>query len=287
MRLFQFFTDSLLSFFLLTSLAAAQNGNRLRQWMEQRQAGEQTKSSQSFEGRDYEIHIPKNLPPAGSRSMVVALHGCTGWAAQFENHIGLDEAADKNHFIVLYLNGTQASEKLSERRRAWNAGTCCGMPARKKIDDVDYIIRATEQIARENGVNMRNIFVTGHSNGAMMSARLMCERNFFKSAVLISGALNVTDTSCPGAAGKHLLAIHGTNDENYPPQGGPGPKSIAGTNFVSQETSKSLFEKAGADYTILMVQGAEHKPDTINAALLKQTGQSLPDTIVHHFGLDH
>lgn len=269
---------------LNTSTAIAQDSGRVKEWLEQRKQNATT--SALLQNRPYEIVIPSTLPPAGKRSMIVALHGGTGWAAQFQRGIGLDALAERHGFIVLYLSGTQASPSMSQNRLAWNAGSCCGMPAHKNIDDVAYIQKATEEIARQYGVNPQQLFVTGHSNGAMMSARMMCESNIFRSAVLISGALNTHPSPCGAAKGKKLLAIHGDLDENYPYRGGFGTKSIAGTDFVSQEESKNLFEKSGAKYQIMLVAGAEHKTDTIDRTLKNQGTRGLPETIVHFFGLD-
>lgn len=269
---------------LITSQAAAQENGRVKQWLEQRK--QSAVSSALLQNRPYEIFIPSSLPQEGKRSMIVALHGGSGWAAQFERSIHLNDVAEKYGIIILYLSGTQASPAMAENRLAWNAGSCCGMPARKNVDDVAYIQKATENMARQHGVDPQQIFVTGHSNGAMMSARMMCESSLFRSAVLISGALNTHPASCPIAKGKKLLAIHGDLDENYPYNGDVGTKSTAGTDFVSQESSKDLFEKSGARYQIMLVKGAEHKTETIDRVLENQGTRGLPETIVHFFGLD-
>ncbi len=272
----------------LSFAAQAQDGSRLREWIEKRKEASHTTRSEedkNLQGRPFSLYVPKTLPSSGQRSMVVALHGGTGWSTQFQKQIGMDSVANKYNFIVLYLNGTQAAERMREKRSAWNAGSCCGLPASKNIDDVSYVIKATQQIAREYGVDPQKIYIMGHSNGAMMSARVMCEENLFHSAVLISGALNTHATSCPAAKGKNISAIHGDKDSNYPIQGGVGSISIVETDYVSQQESADVFNKSGANYTVMIVKNAEHKPESIDTALVEQTGQSLPQTIVRFFGL--
>lgn len=271
--------------FALIQPAFAQDGARVRDWIDKRKAAHADAAPASDSERGFDIYVPNGLPPKGGRSLVVALHGGSGWSTQFQRTLGLDAVAEREKFIVLYLNGTPVARGLPDQRKGWNGGTCCGLPVKKNIDDVSYIVAATEKIAREYGVARSRIFVTGHSNGAIMAARLLCEANLFQSAVLISGALNLPGAGCVQAKGKRLLAIHGVNDDNYPLNGGVGGKSVAGTDFVSQTDSQKIFRAAGAEYEIMKVAGAEHKPETISVALTQQTGKTLPETVAAFFGL--
>jgi polyhydroxybutyrate depolymerase len=72
--------------------------------------------------------------------LVVMMHGGFGNAQQAENSYGWDEQADKSGFIVAYPDGTS---------RAWNAGTCCGLPAATHVDDVGFVVDAVESLEAE------------------------------------------------------------------------------------------------------------------------------------------
>lgn len=241
----------------------------------------------SFGGRDMSIYVPSRLPAAGQRAMIVVLHGGMGNANQIQNYIGLDVFADRYGFIVAYLNGAPASRSGMEKMHAWNAGECCGQPQAKNIDDVAYVSDAISYLAKKYGINPARVFGAGHSNGAMMTLRLVCETNLYAAAVPISGPLEIDVKSCPAAKGKHILALHGADDLNVPLEGGNGSKGITNVDFNSQAYTRDVFTKSGATYQLDVVPGADHSPQTINAALLKTEGVSLPQKIIQYFGLDH
>lgn len=241
----------------------------------------------SFGGRDMVVYTPSHLPPAGQRSLVVVLHGGMGNALQIQGYLGLDPLADKYGFVVAYLNGTQVMGIGGENMRGWNAGECCGLPQRKNTDDVGYITGAINYITQKYGINRSQIYGMGHSNGAMMTQRLICETDLYTSAIPVSAPLEIDVVSCPPARGKRILAIHGAEDKNVPVEGGYGTDAInKKTNYNSQAYSKSVFDKSGADYQLLVLEGAAHNPETINAALIKTNGVTLPQTLVKFFGLD-
>jgi len=58
---------------------------------------------------------------------------------------------------------------------AWNAGKCCGYPAKNKIDDVGFVSLMINSLEDALCINIAAIFSTGMSNGALMSHRLGCE----------------------------------------------------------------------------------------------------------------
>jgi len=88
--------------------------------------------TQSYDGRDMLIHVPAHLPPEGSRALVVVLHGGLGNASRIESEnaesgLNMDAEADRNGFIVAYLNGTPVTRFFGSRMLGWNAGGgCCG-----------------------------------------------------------------------------------------------------------------------------------------------------------------
>lgn len=245
----------------------------------------------SFNGRDIIVHLPPQMPAPGARALVIVLHGGGGSAQriagrQSESGMNLDAQSDKNGFVVAYLNGSSAMRIMADRSFAWNAGGgCCGQPAKNNIDDVGYISAAVNMLVQKYGINRERVFGMGHSNGAMMTQRLVCDVGLYTAAVAISGPLNYQTASCPGARGKRMLAIHGANDDNVPLAGGMGTKGPARGPYQSQEYARRVFTASGAAYTLDVIPGAAHSVDGIDEALQKTQGMSLAEKITRFFGL--
>lgn len=170
------------------------------------------KSSQHLEwaGADRTFHVYRPQGLTGAAPLVVMLHGGFGSGAQAESAYHWDSEADKGHFLVAYPDG---------QGRAWNAGSCCGNPSQTNLDDVGFIGAVVAAIERQTPVDLSRVYVTGMSNGAMMSLRLACETDLFAAIAPVAGTL-VTD--CSRARPTSVLQIHGTADASVPYQGGPG-----------------------------------------------------------------
>ena len=174
-------------------------------------------------GRSMLVYVPSRLPPQGKPALVVVLHGGMGNArriesGQSEHGLNMDAVAEKGAFIVAYLNGTPVTRRLGADKLGWNAGGgCCGQSAENNIDDVHYIQSAVEYLANRHGIDRRRVYGIGHSNGAMMTQRMICETDVYAAGVALSGPLNLDVTNCPAARGKRILAIHG-----------PSPQFISG-----------------------------------------------------------
>lgn len=186
--------------------------------------------------RSYKIYKPTKLelnPP-----LVIFLHGGLGNADHSERNYEFNKLADENGFVMVYPNGN--SLRLFKNRRTWNAGTCCGKAKDDNIDDVHFIKEMIEQIKKEESINPKKIYLTGMSNGAMLTYRLICNLpEYFAAAVPVAGTLAIS--SCDKGAEIPVLHIHGTQDENVPYEGGLGSKSIGGgTRLSVLDTMKEL-----------------------------------------------
>ncbi len=244
-----------------------------------------------YEGREILLSVPDRLPAVGTRAMVVALHGGGGNARFMRSHLNLDRVAARNGFLVAYLNGTQAGRFTPEGMHAWNSGGgCCGQPARAEIDDIAYIEAAVRSLTPRYGINPARVYLTGHSNGAMMAQRLMCDSTLFAAAVTMSGPINPAQTACRNPHPGPILSIHGEADENVPVAGGKGTKGpmqvVREVSFRSEASAKAFFEGAGGHYTIHLVPGADHALAHLDEAITRDEGITLGDTIARQFGLE-
>lgn len=242
-------------------------------------------------GREAIVYLPSRLPPMGSRALVVVLHGGLGNAERIadqrsESGLNLDDVAEQNGFIVAYLEGTPAGRLLGDRVLAWNAGGgCCGLPWRNGVDDVAYIKTAVDRLAGQYGVDRSRVFGMGHSNGGMMTQRLVCETTLYAAAVAISGPLTLETARCPAAKGRRVLAIHGADDQNVPLAGGRGTRGVSGVAFPSEARSRQVFEDSGATYTLQIVAGADHMLNRIQAAIQASEGVTIAQKAAGFFGL--
>lgn len=282
--------------FPVYSAAAEDNEGRFQKWREIREHRQDAKRrieqepqgvlKDAYDGREILVYVAQNAPPK-NRAMVVILHGGMGNANHIFSVIGeqFKDAADEGGFVVAYLNGSAAT-RVGGEYHAWNAGgECCGQPFEKGVDDIAYISRAVSYLADKYGVDKSKVFGMGHSNGAMMTQRLMCETDLYQAAIPVSGPLNIEAQSCPPAYHKKIRAIHGELDENVPIGGGYGTKGVAHINYKSQEYSKGAFEESSAEYTIDIVKGTDHSLQNIAAAIEKREGRTFARDAALFFGL--
>ncbi len=260
-------------------------------WGSGASAATQGITEENYAGRDFIVYVPSRLPPPGTRALVVVLHGGLGnaqriVAQQSEHGLNLNAEADQDGFLVAYLNGTPVTRFLGADKLGWNAGGgCCGQPAANNIDDVAYIKSTVQYLARQFAVDPQRVYGMGHSNGAIMSLRVICETGIYAAAISIAGPVSGDNASCPGARGKRILAIHGTEDTNVPVDGGRGTKGLSGVVFNSEQRSRQIFENSGASYTLLLLPAADHLLDHIGEALQKAEGVSIAQKAVRFFGL--
>lgn len=174
-------------------------------------------SSQSLESggltRTFHLYRPEGLTDPAP--LVVMLHGGYGTGAQAERAYNWDAEADNEHFLVAYPDGVN---------RAWNAGTCCGHPQRANIDDVGFLTAMVATVEQQIPIDTARVYVTGMSNGAMMTLRLGCQTDVFAAIAPVAGTLL---TDCSHAQPTSVLQIHGTADDRVPYDGGPGKASSA------------------------------------------------------------
>lgn len=232
-------------------------------------------SEESNGDREYLFYKPSSLPEGTSAPLLVVLHGAYGDADFMKNALKIQSSADKGGFMVAYLNGTKIRLLPG---RVWNAGKCCGRASRENIDDTGFIDGVIQSLVQEKGADPTRVYVMGHSNGAMMTLRYVCEKaSTIKGAVIVSGAL-VTDT-CQNARGVKVLHIHGDKDGHVPSQGGFPKESNKDMNYRSVNQTKAAVEKAGATYEVRILAGVGHKIAEIDKELQRQDGLTLGETV--------
>jgi polyhydroxybutyrate depolymerase len=168
--------------------------------------------------RDYLIVTPQTVEGTTLLSVVIAAHGGLGNGPNFAKVTGLAEKVVSRGGIGVFPNGTG----VIKNHYTWNAAEneCCGEGMKNHIKDVSFIDHLIDEVIAKYQANPNCIFVTGESNGAILTHRLGIELSDKIAAIApVAGGL-FGDEAKP-ANPVSAIIINGAQDENVPPGGGP------------------------------------------------------------------
>lgn len=166
--------------------------------------------------RDYYIHLPPQYKSSERLPLVLVLHGGgKGDALTVEGYLGFTPLSDRKGFIVVYPNGVDSywRDGRGYTHRGKNADS---------IDDVAFISRLIDHLVSSSKADPERIYVTGISNGGMMTLRLGCELSD-KLAAIAPIAANMPENLVNHVRPvSHLpvLLMNGTEDPLVPYNGG-------------------------------------------------------------------
>jgi poly(hydroxyalkanoate) depolymerase family esterase len=106
------------------------------------------------------------MPPAGRRTLIVVLHGCTQDADDIARGSRFNEPAAREGFVVLYPEQPESAHA----RKCWNWYT--PEQRRRGSGEAAIIANLTMRIARDEGIDPKRVFIAGISAGAAMAANL-------------------------------------------------------------------------------------------------------------------
>ncbi|MFY7951159.1 MAG: alpha/beta hydrolase family esterase, partial [Armatimonadaceae bacterium] len=157
------------------------------------------------------------------RPAVIVLHGGQGNADAMRRRTGFDALARKEGFLVAYAEGTRfGAEGLSQY--AWNTGYLLRRQVRDS-DDIAYFDTLIERLIREHGADPKRIYMTGGSNGGMMTYVYAVKRpeKLAAAAPMVASMFSfdsVPKTPLP------ILIINGAKDDEVPIGGGMSKNPI-------------------------------------------------------------
>ena len=169
--------------------------------------------------RTYLIHTPPSFDKTKSMPLLIALHGGGGTGKHMVKLTlgGFDKLSDQKGFIVVYPDGIE---------RHWNDGRSkeeTGYRVHKKnIDDVGFISSLIDSLIRKLNIDSKRVYITGMSNGAIMSFRLACELTE-KITAIASVAGNISRnlySSCSPSRPISVLVMNNVDDNLMPFTGG-------------------------------------------------------------------
>ncbi len=164
--------------------------------------------------RAMEVHVPRGYDANQPTPIVFNFHGRAMNAWQQEMFSGMTPVADDNGFIVVYPEGTGASQ-------TWNAGVCCGSAQANNIDDVGFTAAMIDELESKLCIDTERVFVVGMSNGGYMSHKIGCELADRITAIgAVAGTMPFGD--CSPAEPMPVLHFHGTADSIVPYNGFAG-----------------------------------------------------------------
>jgi poly(3-hydroxybutyrate) depolymerase len=157
-----------------------------------------------------------NAPVDGSkRPAVLVLHGGMGSATVMRANSGFDPVARANGFMVVYAEGTAFA---GDERHAWNTGHLLRRQVRG-ADDIAYFDALIDRLTLEHGADAERIYMTGGSNGGMMTLVYGVARAERLAAIAPVVAAMFTFDQDPSVP-LPILLINGERDGEVPMAGG-------------------------------------------------------------------
>jgi polyhydroxybutyrate depolymerase len=169
--------------------------------------------------RTFHIHFPEGYIKSLKLPLVIALHGRGG---EGESMIlvtkrGFDKLADKDQFLVVYPDGIEKN---------WNDGRAdeqvTDRAHKENIDDVGFISALIDRMIKDYNADAKRVYITGISNGAIMSYRLACEISSKVTAIApVDGNIPyLLLNECFPSKPVSVLAINNVDDPMVPFEGG-------------------------------------------------------------------
>ena len=169
--------------------------------------------------RTFIIHGPSVKKTQGKLPLIIALHGRGGNSESMilVTRGGFNKLADTDKFIAVYPDGIEEN---------WNDGRmdeeADDRAHRENIDDVGFISDLIDLMIKNYNVDPKKVYLTGISNGAIMSYRLACELSDKIAAIApVDGSIpDMIINGCNPAKPVSVLAINNVNDPLVPYEGG-------------------------------------------------------------------
>jgi polyhydroxybutyrate depolymerase len=213
--------------------------------------------------RQYLIYVPSSYKPGQKMPLLVGLHGGMGNARQFEKDNGFDLVAEKEGFIAVYPDGLG---KFKYTMHVWNSGYIQAA-TNAGTDDVAFIKDLVEYIKAIYSIDASRVYITGHSNGGMMTDRMAAEYpEIFAAAAPVSSAIGGQATRASPLymipqpdQPVSIVRVHGLLDKNVLYQGGfsqAGVSRRARYDLSEKESTAFWIKNDGCQNTAQLEQSA-------------------------------
>ena len=221
--------------------------------------------------------IVVNAPRSGERRpAVIVLHGGMGSADDMRARSGFDSVARANGFMAVYGEGTE----FKDGWHAWNTGYLLRRQV-QGADDIAYLDTLIDRLIADHGADPSRIFMTGGSNGGMMTYTYAARRPKRLAAVAPVVASMFSFDTVPESP-LPILIINGAKDDEVPLNGG-----MSGNTLVRNAQSAPF--KPVRDVVDFWVRSNASNPEgatTVNGTLTTTTYAARPGGAVTEFVVD-
>lgn len=199
-----------------------------------------------------------SAPTSGSpRPAIFVLHGGGMSANSGLRSTGLEPLVARENLVAIYPNAY---------RRQWNDGReSARLQSRHEAaDDVAFIRALVTAMVNEGIADAKRIYVTGPSNGGMMTLRLLCEAAdiFAAAAPIIANFPADIAAGCKPARPVPVLVMNGTADPLVPyAGGGVGIAGRRGRVISTDETMANLRRVNGCSEPVKSERLPDFDPD--------------------------
>jgi polyhydroxybutyrate depolymerase len=174
--------------------------------------------------REYTLYMPRTAEDGHQHPVLFVFHPGGAQASFMEENAPFFDAAGAEDYVVIYPEGIS---------RTFNAGVCCGGALEKGIDDVAFFKAMMKDINKIVPIRDK-AYLTGFSNGGMLSYRLVCEvPQMVAAAVPFAGAVPMDN--CVSGTAVPMMHLNG----------GADTQSLYG----GERNMKSRFKKTSSTLT--------------------------------------
>ncbi|HZV20932.1 MAG TPA: PHB depolymerase family esterase [Hyphomicrobiales bacterium] len=238
--------------------------------------------------RSYTMFLPDRLK--GTRAplpVVVVLHGGLGTGRIVRRQMHMDHVAEREGFAVVYPEGLG---------RGWNDGRSDRLRQRGvygKADDVAFLRTLVETLVEEKIADRSRVYLTGPSNGGMMTLRMGCEAAdlFAAIAPIIANMPADIAQSCKPSRPVPILLINATADPLVPWNGGGVGLAEERGQVVSTEETIGFWRRTnGCSENAKKADIAEERADDRTNAqleLYRECASGAPVALIRVVGGGH
>ncbi len=223
--------------------------------------------------RDYTVHIPPGYDAKNPLPVVYFYHYFTGNAEELAKYTSMNEAADRDKFVVVYPN---AEGWVPNKLRQWNLNNNPSY----RVDEVAFAKAMMDTVEGQLNVDKKRCYIAGYSNGGMLAHELAAKFSDRIAALAVVGGCQNPGVPNP-SEGMPVLMMHGTKDKLVPYNGRsftplfPKMKSVEeGKKFWCQANGADMLasrekvgdntteiyrnEKNGKEVKLITMAGAGH-----------------------------
>lgn len=163
--------------------------------------------------RDYFVYVPETKSGYFDMPLVLNFHGY-GLSAQDQiERSDMSTLAQKDHFIVVYPQGSYLNGK-----RHWRVGS---YTRASHAEDIAFVEELIDHLSNKLPIDKDKVYACGFSNGGYFSLRLACSRpDLVVAAASVGGTMSKENyDGCLSNPGAPVFLVNGGEDAIVPLQG--------------------------------------------------------------------